>query len=133
MKDIVIQAAPWGIATVPIVLPALVALVKREQIVAAIRRALPDGALEDLAVRAAQDAYKVVEQKTRKLAAQSDEERLALAKQIAAALLDFYQHHNLSDLAREALIELEVWAQHQGASTPVSGEAVPLAEKSTTP
>lgn len=117
MKDILIQAGPWLIVAVLAALPGTLVLIKREQVERAIRRVLPDGTLEDLAVKAAMEAYQVVEQKTGKLAEKSNEERLALAQKYFDALLDFYRHGNLTDLAKEALIELEVWAQHQGAKT----------------
>ena len=65
MKDLLIQAGPWIVVAGLILLPGVFALVKREQIIAAIRRITPDP-LDDLATRAAADAYKVVEQKMRK-------------------------------------------------------------------
>lgn len=77
----------------------------------ATRDLLPDE-IETLGVKAAMQAYKFVEQKAKTVVDLDNAGKLALARQVFDALLDFYQHGNLTDLAKEALIELEVYAQH---------------------
>ena len=86
-----------------------------------IRDLLPDD-VEKLGVWAAMKAYQYAEQKAKAVVGLSNEGKLALAKQAFEALLAFKEDGNLTDLMKDILIELEVWAQHQVFKPEVAGQ-----------
>lgn len=99
---------------------ALIVLWRQHVTAAAVERLVrgiaPDGAVEDLAVKAAMIAYKAVEQRARQFEDMSDQARLELAMKWLTALYDYWRSGKLSPDAKEALLEHELYLQHAGTA-----------------
>jgi len=85
--------------------------IRHEDLEAIIKDIAPD-MIEPLIIEAYDMAWKAVDQRVKAYGELSNEERLALAKKYAVALLIFLTTGKLSDKANEAMIEYRLYEEH---------------------
>jgi hypothetical protein len=125
--ELITLLAPLAVALGGVGIALWVRVVTPAQVERITRHLMPGTKLDDLAVQASMMAYKVVEQKLKTYSDWSNEKKLEKAMEYMTALYDYFRHGKLSELAKEALLEYEVYLQH--ATTPVTPKvAVPPVE-----
>jgi len=107
--------APILVAVISLAVALWSRHVTPEKVAKLARQIMPGTKFDDLAVQASMMAYKVVEQKIKTYTDWTSEQKLAKAIEYMTALYDYFRGGKLTQSAKEALLEYEVYMQHQGA------------------
>ncbi len=126
MKEILITWLPWAIAAL---LGLAVALWRKygtpKNLVAVAEKIIPNR-FDPLIQQIVQMVVDAVDQRVKKYGTLTNADRLALAKKYMDDLLSYYGIH-LGDLAKEALLEAEIWLRHKV----IDGQAQPVTQAGT--